>query len=142
MCNRRRHIADHRGRGTIRMNKTILLAAIAFALAAPQAFAASAACEKQADEKKLSGAARTSFITKCEKDAGGGSPHAGCVKQADEKKLAGAARTSFVVKCEKDAGGADIMGACEKSAADKKLAGAAKASHIKKCLSDAGAAKS
>jgi hypothetical protein len=33
---------------------------------------AAAQCEKQADEKKLAGAARTSFLTKCQKDAAGG----------------------------------------------------------------------
>jgi hypothetical protein len=33
---------------------------------------AAAACEKQADEKKLAGAARNSFVTRCQKDANGG----------------------------------------------------------------------
>lgn len=52
------------------------------------------ACEAAAREKKLAGAAKTSFIQKCEKDA-----QARCEAQAGEKKLAGAAKTSFVNKC-------------------------------------------
>ena len=59
-----------------------------------------------ATEKKLAGAAKTSFVTKCEKDGGkGASAAAACDKQADEKKLAGAARSSFTKKCVSDAGG-------------------------------------
>jgi hypothetical protein len=52
-------------------------------------------CSAQATTKKLAGAAKTSFITKCAKDS--------CDKQADDKKLNGAARTSFTTKCVKDA---------------------------------------
>ncbi len=58
-------------------------------------------CAVQAAEKKLAGAAKTSFLTKCEKDAG-----AACDKQAAEKKLNGAAKTSFTGKCVRDAVGA------------------------------------
>ena len=54
----------------------------------------------QSAEKKLAGAAKTSFMKKCEKDA-----TAACETQAGEKKLAGAAKTSFVKKCAKDAVG-------------------------------------
>ena len=52
--------------------KTLLstLTLVVAAFSTP-AFAASAACEKQADEKKLAGAARTSFTKKCVTDAGG-----------------------------------------------------------------------
>lgn len=53
------------------------------------------ACVAQATDKKLAGAAKTSFLKKCEKDA--------CAAQAKDKKLAGAAQTSFVNKCIKDA---------------------------------------
>ena len=35
------------------------------------AFAQDATCAVQAGDKKLAGAAKTSFVTKCEKDAGG-----------------------------------------------------------------------
>ncbi|MBN8508145.1 MAG: hypothetical protein J0L57_05975 [Burkholderiales bacterium] len=85
-----------------------LLLVAAAAAFATGAYAANPACEKQADDKKLAGAARTSFVTKCEKDAGGGkaaSAGVACEKQADDKKLAGAARNSFVKKCVTDAGG-------------------------------------
>jgi hypothetical protein len=86
------------------MNKLITACAIALSLMAGQAFAANAACEKSADDKKLAGAARTSHIKKCEKEAGGGAS-AACEKSADDKKLAGAARTSHVKKCMADSGG-------------------------------------
>ena len=49
----------------------------------------------QAMDKKLAGAAKTSFMTKCERTA--------CKAQAADKKLHGAAETSFVKKCVKDA---------------------------------------
>lgn len=57
-------------------------------------------CQANAMEKKLAGAAKTSFMKKCEKDA-----KATCEGQAAEKKLAGAAKTSFTKKCVKDAVG-------------------------------------
>ena len=73
------------------------------------ATAANAACEATAKEKKLAGAAKTSFVTKCEKDAGGGGTAMKaadkCDAMAAEKKLAGAAKTSFTKKCVADAGG-------------------------------------
>ena len=59
-------------------------------------------CRATAAEKKLAGAAKNSFMKKCEKDA----QAATCEAQAGEKKLAGAARNSFVKKCVKDAAGA------------------------------------
>ena len=62
---------------------------------------ADATCKAQATDKKLAGAAMTSFMKKCEKDAG-----AACDKSAAEKKLAGAAKTSFTKKCVSDATGA------------------------------------
>ena len=49
--------------------RTLILAALALGLSAP-AFAQGATCNAQAAEKKLAGAAKTSFVTKCEKDAG------------------------------------------------------------------------
>jgi hypothetical protein len=58
-------------------------------------------CHDKAAEKKLAGAALTSFMTKCEKDAA-----AACDTQAADKKLSGAAKTSFTKKCVKDATGA------------------------------------
>ena len=85
------------------MKKLIVAAAIA--VFAGTAFAASPACESQANEKKLAGAAKTSFIKKCEKDAADAAKKT-CETQAAEKKLAGAAKTSFVTKCVQDATGA------------------------------------
>ena len=96
------------------MKKLLSLLALGLTLSLGQAYAAdaTAACTEKATEKKLAGAAKTSFMKKCVADAGA-APMA-----------------------------ATASPACEKSAADKKLAGAAKTSHIKKCMADAaGAAK-
>ena len=57
-------------------------------------------CMATAMDKKLAGAAKTSFMKKCEKDAA-----ATCSTAAADKKLAGAAKTSFTKKCVKDAVG-------------------------------------
>ena len=119
------------------MKKTLIIALLA-AFAGAGAHAA-ADCEAKAvgkDGKPLAGAAKTSFIKKCEADAGGA---ANCEAMAAEKKLAGAAKTSFVTKCEKDGGKAATAAAgCESQADDKKLAGAARSSFVKKCVGDAG----
>lgn len=72
---------------------------IALVLSAGAAHAAET-CKAQADDKKLAGAARTSFMTKCGHDSS-----AACETTAAERKLSGAARTSFVSKCAKDAAG-------------------------------------
>jgi hypothetical protein len=63
------------------------------------AASADEACKAQASDKKLAGAALTSFMTKCEKDA-----KAACETQASDKKLSGAAKDSFI-KCVKEAVG-------------------------------------
>jgi len=91
------------------MKKLIPVCALALFTLASQAYAAST-CDAQAAEKKLAGAAKTSFLKKCEADAGGAAPAAAasaaspnCDAQAAEKKLAGAAKTSFVKKCNEDA---------------------------------------
>lgn len=74
---------------------------LAFALASFVTTGALAdSCVANADAKKLAGAARTSFLTKCQKDA-----QTTCDSQAAEKKLHGAAQTSFTTKCVKDAVG-------------------------------------
>ena len=57
-------------------------------------------CKVQSAAKKLHGAAETSFMTKCEKDA-----KAKCEVDAKAKNLHGAAETSFTKKCVKDATG-------------------------------------
>jgi hypothetical protein len=86
---------------------TVLALALAGVVATTSvAHAANAACETQATEKKLAGAAKNSFMKKCEREAGGaaGGAQATCEAKAAEKKLAGAAKNSFVKKCVKDAG--------------------------------------
>jgi hypothetical protein len=55
---------------------------------------AQAGCKSTAADKKLAGAALTSFMKKCEKDVA-----AMCDKNAMDKKLAGAAKASNVKKC-------------------------------------------
>ena len=87
------------------MKQLMSLLTLAIAAMSAPAFAANAACEAAAKEKKLAGAARNSFVTKCQRDAASGSAQAQCDLMATEKKLAGAARNSFVKKCVTDAGG-------------------------------------
>jgi hypothetical protein len=57
-------------------------------------------CKDTATAKKLAGAALTSFMKKCEKDAA-----SACDTQAADRKLSGAAKTSLTKKCVKDATG-------------------------------------
>jgi hypothetical protein len=138
--------------------KKFIIAVIATLFAANVAFAADTtaapatpSCADKAAEKKLAGAAKTSFIKKCEKDAAAATTAAApatpsCADKAAEKKLAGAAKASFIKKCEKDvaaatAATAPATSSCADKAAEKKLAGAAKASFIKKCEKDAKTAK-
>jgi hypothetical protein len=79
--------------------KRTILAALILAFAAGSAMAQT--CETKAvgkDGKVLSGAAKTSFVNKCKKDA--------CEAKAvgkDGKALSGAAKNSFITKCEMDA---------------------------------------
>jgi hypothetical protein len=83
------------------MTKTIGCAALALMLlGAPTLAFADSSCIAQAIEKKLAGAAKTSFLKKCDTDAA-----TACDSQAADKKLAGAAKTSFTKKCVKDATG-------------------------------------
>jgi hypothetical protein len=77
------------------------LLAIAVISFAGSAFAQDATCTASATEKKLSGAAKNSFLKKCEKDAA-----AKCDIASKEKNLSGAAKNSFSKKCVKDALGA------------------------------------
>ncbi|HMW48359.1 MAG TPA: hypothetical protein PKD17_02560 [Cellvibrionaceae bacterium] len=84
--------------------KTLLLAPFLLSLLAHASFAAEASCEAKAAEKKLSGAAQTSFIKKCEKDAKASTAKVECEAKAVEKKLFGAAKNSFTKKCIADAG--------------------------------------
>ena len=81
------------------------LIAIALVLAAYSLTAAAAdpGCEAKAAEKHLAGAAKNSFMTKCEKDAKASTVQEQCDAKAAEKKLSGAAKTSFTKKCVADA---------------------------------------
>lgn len=83
------------------MFKNVIAAALA-AVVCNVAVAANPACEAQATENKLSGAAKNSFVKKCEKDATAAATKT-CDAQAAEKKLSGAAKTSFTKKCVTDA---------------------------------------
>jgi hypothetical protein len=78
--------------------KAILLAAALSIGAAGVAQAAS--CSVQSGEKKLAGAAKTSFMKKCETDA-----TKACEADSAKRKLAGAAKTSHMKKCVTDAVG-------------------------------------
>ena len=82
------------------MTRYLSAALLTLTLAALPGLAQAASCAAQATDKKLAGAAKTSFLTKCEKDA-----TATCDIQAAEKKLAGAAKNSFTKKCVTDAVG-------------------------------------
>jgi hypothetical protein len=84
--------------------KYILIAGV-LCFAASTAFADTVAprtpsCTVDATTKKLAGAAKTSFLKKCETDS-----TAACDAAAADKKLAGAAKTSFTKKCVKDSVG-------------------------------------
>jgi hypothetical protein len=76
-----------------------VVALLAALLGAQVTHAADAACEAKATEKKLAGAAKNSFIKKCEKASASSGAAASCEAKAAEKKLAGAAKNSFIKKC-------------------------------------------
>jgi len=78
---------------------TAFTAALVLATAAA-AQGAAPSCSLQATEKKLSGAAKNSFMKRCETDA-----NTACEARATERKLSGAAKNSFVKKCVTDAVG-------------------------------------
>jgi hypothetical protein len=77
--------------------RTLLLFTLAAVLATAAAYAQSADCRTTAAEKNLAGAALTSFMKKCERDA-----QSACNLYATDQKLAGAARKSFTTKCVRD----------------------------------------
>lgn len=77
-----------------------LLTSLCLSLYLGGALAADASCKDRAADKKLTGAAMTSFMKKCQKDA-----TAACNVTAQDKKLTGAAKTSFTKKCVQDSVG-------------------------------------
>jgi len=92
------------------MKKTLRFALLAACtLFAAQTFAADATCEAKAIDKNgkaLAGAAKTSFMKKCESGAGAGSACAAKAVDKNGRALAGAAKTSFMKKCEVEAAAA------------------------------------
>ncbi|MCH8181146.1 MAG: hypothetical protein IIA02_15385 [Proteobacteria bacterium] len=88
-----------------------LIATATLALMATLAHA-DPACEAKAVDKNgkaLAGAAKASFIKKCEKGSATDGAAAACATKAVDKNgkaLAGAAKNSFMKKCEKDAAAA------------------------------------
>jgi hypothetical protein len=86
------------------MKKLLSLLALGLALSfgtAAQAQDFAQACAVKSAEKKLAGAAKTSFEKKCVADAEANA-NAICEKSAADKKLAGAAKTSHIKKCVAD----------------------------------------
>ncbi len=89
------------------LSQILAAGAAVLALSIPfQASAANADCEKKAVDKNgkaLAGAAKTSFMKKCEgAGAAGGSSCEAKAVDKNGKALAGAAKTSFLKKCEAD----------------------------------------
>ena len=83
------------------LKNSLLGAALALVLVgAPTLAFADSSCVVQASDKKLAGAAKTSFMKKCDADAA-----TACDTQAADKKLFGAAKASFTKKCVADATG-------------------------------------
>jgi hypothetical protein len=98
--------------------------------AVAQAADAQADCAAKSAEKKLSGAAKTSFVKKCVRDATP-APSAACTKSAADKKLSGAAKNSHIKKCTAD----------EKTAAAPAAAAPAAAAPAAKPMAAASAKK-
>jgi len=91
--------------GAYAQDKAAAPAAAPAAMAAP---AAGASCDAKAVDKNgkaLAGAAKASFVKKCEKDTKAAAAPACATKAVDKngKALAGAAKNSFMKKCEADA---------------------------------------
>ncbi len=83
------------------MKKLISIVALALSTLAMGAHAADAACEAKALDKNgkaLAGAAKNSFMKKCEAESGAASCEAKAVDK-NGKALAGAAKNSFMKKC-------------------------------------------
>ena len=80
--------------------KTMLTLAL-LSMFSASAFAQGTTCNMQVTEKKLAGAAKNSFMKKCETDAS-----KACDADSKAKKLSGAAKTSHMKKCVNDAVGA------------------------------------
>lgn len=87
--------------------RNLIVAAIASLFIANLSFAADSSCEAKAvgkSGKPLTGAAKSAFMKKCEKDAAPAAANSCEAKAIDKngKPLAGAAKSAFMKKCEKD----------------------------------------
>jgi hypothetical protein len=82
------------------MRIATVMTAAALLLAVAGGSNAQTTCKAQSAEKKLAGAAQTSFLKKCETDA-----KKKCETDETSQKLKGAAKTSHVKKCTTDAVG-------------------------------------
>ena len=102
------------------MRSALLALTLTSALLSTPSWAVSA-CEAQAAEKKLAGAAKASFLKKCEADAAAAAGGDACEAKAAEKKLAGAAKNSFVKKCQADTKAGAATAACEAKASMEKF---------------------
>lgn len=108
------------------MKKHFALAAMSLCLTLPgmvHAADADTSCEARAAEKKLAGAAKSSFVKKCKADAGtasGTTNNAACEKSAADKKLHGAAKNAHIKKCQADAGAAAAPAPAASTEAPKK----------------------
>jgi hypothetical protein len=86
----------------MKTSQVLLISLISSVVLASTALAQTSAptCNAVAQERKIFGAAKTSFLKKCEREA-----TEKCEAAATERKLAGAAKNSNVKKCVKDAVG-------------------------------------
>lgn len=89
-------------RTTMKKFLALICVAVTSSLLATSALAQATepTCKAIAQERKIFGAAKTSFLKKCERDA-----TEKCEAAATERKLAGAAKNSNVMKCVRDAVG-------------------------------------
>jgi hypothetical protein len=85
---------------TIKAITFAILSSIAVLVSSAWAQTPAPTCTAVAQEKKLAGAAKTSFLKKCEREA-----TEKCEAAATERKLAGAAKNSNVKKCVREAVG-------------------------------------
>lgn len=91
------------------MKKLILALVAAFIMVPAYAQPAATACEAKAvskEGKPLTGAAKNSFMQKCERDSGAASKAAACEAKAlskEGKPLYGAAKDASIKKCVADA---------------------------------------
>ncbi len=83
--------------------KNVLIALVLTLAASFSTAQADSACESKALDKHLAGAAKTSFMKKCDREAKAADAAVTCASQAADKKLNGAAKASFTKKCIKDA---------------------------------------